>query len=118
MDANPEINQTAYTSAAIKSDQVTNKKPSSTTKQADEENQASSADKKVSKPSTKQPKVAVEVKYPPASNNRSPLGINTNEIYEQDASIPFVDLFRVSMPFHENIRCRKQDMPCLTSAEV
>ena len=67
---------------------------------------------------SKQKKVAIEVKYPPAVNRGSPLGINTNEIYEQDASIPFVDLFRVSMPFHENIRCRKQDKPCLTSAEV
>ncbi|HIP93826.1 MAG TPA: hypothetical protein EYH20_00640 [Leucothrix sp.] len=58
------------------------------------------------------------IKYPSAKNSRSPIGINTNEIYEQDSSIPFVDLFRVSMPFHENIRCRAKDKPCLTSAEV
>ena len=63
-------------------------------------------------------KSSVDIKYPPATNKQSPLGINTNEIYEQDASIPFVDLFRVSMPFHENIRCRAQDKPCLTSASV
>ncbi len=51
-------------------------------------------------------------------NQQSSLGINTNEVFEQDASIPFVDLFRVATPFNENIRCRKQDQPCLTNAEV
>ncbi len=51
-------------------------------------------------------------------NLESSLGINTNEVFEQDASIPFVDLFRVATPFNENIRCRKQDQPCLTNAEV
>ena len=51
-------------------------------------------------------------------NKQSSLGINTNEVFEQDASIPFVDLFRVATPFNENIRCRKQDQPCLTNAEV
>jgi len=60
----------------------------------------------------------VDIKYPVSENRRSPIGINTNEVYEQDSSIPFVDLFRVSMPFHENIRCRAKDKPCLTSAEV
>ncbi len=59
-----------------------------------------------------------DIEYPSTRNNSSPLGINTNEIYEQDSSIPFVDLFRVSMPFHENIRCRAKDKPCLTSAQV
>ncbi len=63
-------------------------------------------------------KAAIKVKYPATINHTSPLGINTNEVYEQDASIPFVDLFRVAAPFHENIRCRKQDQPCLTSAQV
>lgn len=58
------------------------------------------------------------IKYPIEHNSVSPLGINTNEVFEQDASIPFVDLFRVATPFHENIRCRAQDKPCLTSAEV
>ena len=62
--------------------------------------------------------ISAEIIYPPANNQKSPLGINTNEIFEQDASIPFVDLFRVATPFHENIRCRKQDMPCLSTAEV
>jgi len=51
-------------------------------------------------------------------NRQSSLGINTNEVFEQDASIPFVDLFRVATPFNENILCRPQDKPCLTNAEV
>jgi len=64
------------------------------------------------------PQTHVDIKFPPTNNHRSPIGINTNEIYEQDSSIPFIDLFRVSMPFHENIRCRAKDQPCLTSAKV
>jgi len=32
-------------------------------------------------------------------NQSSPLGINTNEAVEIDASLPFVDLFRQSLPF-------------------
>ncbi len=37
-----------------------------------------------------------------ASNNlRSALGMNTNEALEGNASIPFVDLFRLAMPFEE-----------------
>ena len=56
--------------------------------------------------------------FPKTNNKESAIGINTNEIYEQDASIPFIDLFRVSAPFHENIRCRAKDKPCLTSASV
>lgn len=64
------------------------------------------------------PKGNIAIKYPHADNRTSPLGINTNEVFEQDASIPFVDLFRVATPFNENIRCRVQDQPCLTSAEV
>ncbi len=51
-------------------------------------------------------------------NQQASLGINTNEVFEQDASIPFVDLFRVATPFNENIRCRKKDQPCLTDAKV
>jgi len=51
-------------------------------------------------------------------NRQSSLGINTNEVFEQDASIPFVDLFRVATPFNENIQCRPQDKPCLTNSEV
>ncbi len=31
----------------------------------------------------------------------SPLGINTNEITEDDASLPFVDIFKSSIPFEE-----------------
>jgi len=37
----------------------------------------------------------------PHSNLLSPLGINTNEAMDQDASVPFVDLFRMAMPFQE-----------------
>ena len=51
-------------------------------------------------------------------NHDSSLGINTNEVFEQDASIPFIDLFRVATPFNENIRCREKDKPCLTDAKV
>ena len=32
-------------------------------------------------------------------NQSSPLGINTNEAMEVDSSLPFVDLFRFSLPF-------------------
>ena len=60
----------------------------------------------------------LKITYPKVANRQSPLGINANEAFEQDASIPFIDLFRVSPPFHENIRCRAKDMPCLTTAEV
>jgi len=31
----------------------------------------------------------------------SPQGINTNEVMENDASVPFVDIFKMSMPFEE-----------------
>ncbi|CAA6814812.1 MAG: cellulose-binding domain protein [uncultured Thiotrichaceae bacterium] len=34
-------------------------------------------------------------------NILSPLGINTNEALEVDSSIPFVDLFRLALPFDE-----------------
>ncbi len=37
----------------------------------------------------------------PQPNLLSPLGINTNEAMDIDASIPFVDLFRMSLPFQE-----------------
>ncbi len=59
-----------------------------------------------------------KIQFPAPTNSKASLGINTNEIYEQDASIPFIDLFRVAAPFHENIRCRAKDKPCLTSASV
>ncbi len=113
LESKPALDQTVYTPAAIKSDPVTSAKPTSPAIQTD-----NSKHTITNESASKQSKVAIEVKYPPAANRGSPLGINTNEIYEQDASIPFVDLFRVSMPFHENIRCRKKDKPCLTSAEV
>jgi len=32
---------------------------------------------------------------------QSPIGINTNEIMEDDASVPFVDIFKSSLPFTE-----------------
>ena len=34
-------------------------------------------------------------------NHGSPLGINTNEALENNTSLPFVDLFRLAMPFEE-----------------
>ncbi len=34
-------------------------------------------------------------------NRLSPLGMNTNEIMDIDTSVPFVDLFRMAMPFNE-----------------
>jgi len=36
-----------------------------------------------------------------APNSRSPLGVNTNEIMDDDASIPFIDVFKTSLPFEE-----------------
>jgi hypothetical protein len=35
------------------------------------------------------------------ANLGSPLGINTNEALENNTSLPFIDLFRLSMPFDE-----------------
>ncbi|HIO91616.1 MAG TPA: hypothetical protein EYG68_02085 [Leucothrix mucor] len=37
----------------------------------------------------------------PAANLNSALGINTNEALENNASLPFVDLFRLALPFEE-----------------
>ncbi len=37
----------------------------------------------------------------PPNNRTAPLGMNTNEALEVDASIPFVDLFRYALPFDE-----------------
>ena len=37
----------------------------------------------------------------PTHNRLSPLGINTNEVMDMDSSVPFVDLFKQSMPFEE-----------------
>ena len=34
-------------------------------------------------------------------NSQSALGMNTNELREEDSSVPFVDLFRMSLPFEE-----------------
>lgn len=36
-----------------------------------------------------------------ANNANSPLGTNTNELSDEDSSIPFVDLFRVALPFEK-----------------
>ena len=36
-----------------------------------------------------------------AENTRSPLGVNSNEVMDDDASVPFVDVFRSSVPFEE-----------------
>ena len=37
----------------------------------------------------------------PPANYNSPLGMNTNEALEVDSSVPFIDLFRLSLPFDE-----------------
>ena len=34
-------------------------------------------------------------------NSRSPMGSNTNEVLEFDSSVPFIDLFKASLPFRE-----------------
>ncbi len=34
-------------------------------------------------------------------NTRSPLGVNSNEVMDDDASIPFIDVFKTSIPFEE-----------------
>ena len=34
-------------------------------------------------------------------NTRSPLGVNSNEVMDDDASIPFIDIFKTSIPFEE-----------------
>ena len=55
----------------------------------------------------------------PLSNQSSPLGINTNEALENNSSLPFIDLFRLSMPFDEarpwftkgNVRYDKNGWP-------
>ena len=35
------------------------------------------------------------------NNSHSPLGVNSNEVMDDDASVPFVDVFRASVPFEE-----------------
>lgn len=34
-------------------------------------------------------------------NTRSPIGVNSNEVMDDDASIPFIDIFKTSIPFEE-----------------
>ncbi len=34
-------------------------------------------------------------------NSSSPLGTNTNEVLEYDSSVPYLDLFKASLPFRE-----------------
>ena len=36
-----------------------------------------------------------------APNTRSPLGVNSNEVMDDDASIPFIDIYKTSIPFEE-----------------
>ncbi len=53
------------------------------------------------------------------ANITSPLGINTNEAMENNTSLPFVDLFRLALPFEEarpwftkgNVKFDKQGWP-------
>ncbi|PID48853.1 MAG: hypothetical protein CR991_09440 [Proteobacteria bacterium] len=46
-----------------------------------------------------------------ANNQTSAIGTNTNEITEDDSSVPFIDLFRAALPFEEA-------RPWLTGAKV
>jgi len=41
------------------------------------------------------------------AHSKMPVGINTNEVTHQDASAPFVDLFKMSLPFAESNRLTK-----------
>ena len=34
-------------------------------------------------------------------NARSPIGVNSNEVMDDDASIPFIDVYKMSIPFEE-----------------
>jgi len=47
----------------------------------------------------------------PYSNLLSPLGINTNEATDMDSSVPFIDLFRLAIPF-------EQARPWLTKGRI
>ncbi len=47
----------------------------------------------------------------PYSNLLSPLGINTNEATDMDSSVPFIDLFRLAIPF-------EQARPWLTKGKI
>jgi hypothetical protein len=42
-------------------------------------------------------------------NSQSALGTNTNEIMEDDSSAPFIDLFKMSLPFREAKQLNKGD---------
>ncbi|SKA78574.1 hypothetical protein SAMN02745130_01892 [Thiothrix eikelboomii] len=55
--------------------------------------------------------VALVAPFAMANNQSSPLATNTNELTEDDASVPFIDLFRAALPF-EDAR------PWLTGANV
>lgn len=55
--------------------------------------------------------VALVAPFAMANNQTSPLASNTNELTEDDASVPFIDLFRAALPF-EDAR------PWLTGANV
>ena len=45
----------------------------------------------------------------PGITQAGSLGINANEIHYEDASIPFIDLFRVASPFAENVLGLRSD---------
>lgn len=55
--------------------------------------------------------LTMNLKAAPYSNLLSPLGINTNEATEMDSSVPFVDLFRLAIPF-------EQARPWLTKGKI
>ncbi len=56
---------------------------------------------KISITNTEPYQVEIDIIYPEASNKHSPLGINTNEVTEENSSLPFVDLFKNAIPFIE-----------------
>ncbi|KAG1694790.1 Isocitrate dehydrogenase [NADP] 2 [Nymphon striatum] len=96
-ELNSQVNdKSVYTAAAIKNDadvKASSNGSQSKTIEAGKKqtsktiNKTTSTTDSTSQLNDKKPVKAVEVKYPKAINHGSPLGINTNEIYEQDATV-------------------------------
>ncbi len=51
----------------------------------------------------KQPVLKAEIPVFHPDKKRPPIGINVNELHYEDASFPFVDLFRQAAPFRDNV---------------
>lgn len=49
------------------------------------------------------PVLTAEIPILPPAAPRPPIGINVNELHYEDASFPFVDLFRQAAPFKDNV---------------